>query len=101
MPDEQTARELLAGSGENELAIRNIDLGTVGTVRIQGRGVPGDHGVWLAGNPVAVVLGADDLSAEAMQRIAAWTNLSETTFVVKPTNSGASYRLRIFAPSQA
>ena len=32
------------------------------------------------GNPVAVVLGADGLSDEQMQRIAAWTNLSETTF---------------------
>jgi predicted PhzF superfamily epimerase YddE/YHI9 len=33
-----------------------------------------------------------------MQRIAAWTNLSETTFVLPPTAAGASYRLRIFTP---
>ena len=33
-----------------------------------------------------------------MQRIAGWTNLSETTFVLKPTVSGADYRLRIFTP---
>jgi PhzF family phenazine biosynthesis protein len=33
------------------------------------------------GNPVAVVLGADKLDTHEMQQIAAWTNLSETTFV--------------------
>src|SRR3954463_12372360 len=48
------------------------------------------------GNPVAVVIGADGLSAEAMQRIAGWTNLSETTFLLKSTR--ADYRLRIFPP---
>jgi PhzF family phenazine biosynthesis protein len=52
------------------------------------------------GNPVAVVLGADDLSPEQMQRIAAWTNLSETTFVLEPTIPGPAYRLRIFTPVQ-
>jgi PhzF family phenazine biosynthesis protein len=52
----------------------------------------------LYGNPVAVVLDADDLSDERMQRIANWTNLSETTFVLKPTISGPAYRLRIFTP---
>jgi PhzF family phenazine biosynthesis protein len=51
------------------------------------------------GNPVAVVLGTDDLSDEAMQRIANWTNLSETTFVLKPTIAGPAYRLRIFTPT--
>jgi PhzF family phenazine biosynthesis protein len=50
------------------------------------------------GNPVAVVLGADGLSSEQMQRIAAWTNLSETTFVLEPTIAGPAYRLRIFTP---
>ena len=48
------------------------------------------------GNPVAVVLDADGLSPEEMQRIASWTNLSETTFVLPPTAPGADYRLRIF-----
>lgn len=52
------------------------------------------------GNPVAVVLDADDLSSEEMQRIAAWTNLSETTFVLEPTIRGPAYRLRIFTPVQ-
>ena len=51
------------------------------------------------GNPVAVVLEADDIDAEKMQRIAAWTNLSETTFILKPTVPDADYRLRIFTPT--
>src|SRR5215813_7863031 len=50
------------------------------------------------GNPVAVVLDGDTLSSEEMQSIAAWTNLSETTFVCTPTNQPADYRLRIFTP---
>ena len=52
----------------------------------------------LAGNPVAVVLDADGLDDATMQRLAAWTNLSETTFVLPPTSTDASYRLRIFTP---
>lgn len=51
------------------------------------------------GNPVAVVLDGNDLSSEEMQAIANWTNLSETTFVCKPTNSQADYKLRIFTPN--
>jgi len=50
------------------------------------------------GNPVAVVLEADDLSTADMARIAAWTNLSETTFVLAPTVPEADYRPRIFTP---
>jgi PhzF family phenazine biosynthesis protein len=52
------------------------------------------------GNPVAVVIGAESLQTEQMQRIAAWTNLSETTFLLAPTTPGASYKLRIFTPRQ-
>lgn len=52
----------------------------------------------MKGNPVAVVLDAEGLSAATMQQIAAWTNLSETTFVLPPTQTGADYRLRIFTP---
>jgi len=52
------------------------------------------------GNPVAVVIGAGSLETAQMQRIAAWTNLSETTFLLKPTQAGADYRLRIFTPRQ-
>jgi PhzF family phenazine biosynthesis protein len=50
------------------------------------------------GNPVAVVLDGDGLDDAAMQRFARWTNLSETTFVLPPTDSAADYRLRIFTP---
>jgi len=53
-----------------------------------------------AGNPVAVVLEGDGVDDEAMRRFAAWTNLSETTFVLAPTVDGADYRVRIFTPSQ-
>jgi PhzF family phenazine biosynthesis protein len=52
-----------------------------------------------AGNPVAVVLGAEGLSTEEMQRFARWTNLSETTFVLPPTTEDADYRVRIFTPA--
>ncbi|MCK7595255.1 PhzF family phenazine biosynthesis protein [Pseudomarimonas salicorniae] len=54
----------------------------------------------MRGNPVAVVLDARGLDGEAMQRIAAWTNLSETTFVLPPESAEASYRVRIFTPMQ-
>jgi len=50
------------------------------------------------GNPVAVVIGADGLDTHTMQRIACWTNLSETTFLLK--SEAADYRLRIFTPRQ-
>jgi PhzF family phenazine biosynthesis protein len=52
------------------------------------------------GNPVAVVIGAEGLDTAQMQRIAHWTNLSETTFLLKPTLPGADYWLRIFTPRQ-
>jgi PhzF family phenazine biosynthesis protein len=51
-----------------------------------------------SGNPVAVVLDAEGLSGEEMQRFARWTNLSETTFVLPPSDPGADYRVRIFTP---
>lgn len=54
----------------------------------------------FGGNPVAVVLDAEHLSPADMQRIARWTNLSETTFVLPPSQSDASYRVRIFTPRQ-
>lgn len=51
------------------------------------------------GNPVAVFFDADDLSSQQMLQMANWTNLSETTFVLKPTVPEASYKLRIFTPA--
>ena len=50
------------------------------------------------GNPLAVVLDGSGLDDTAMQRFAQWTNLSETTFILPPTQSTADYRLRIFTP---
>jgi PhzF family phenazine biosynthesis protein len=52
------------------------------------------------GNPVAVVLAADGLSDDEMQRFAHWTNLSETTFVLPPRDAGADYRVRIFTTAR-
>jgi PhzF family phenazine biosynthesis protein len=50
------------------------------------------------GNPLAVVADADDLADDEMARFARWTNLSETTFLLQPTQAGADYRVRIFTP---
>ncbi len=50
------------------------------------------------GNPVAVALDAAELDDDTMLRVARWTNLSETTFVLPPSNPDADYRLRIFTP---
>ncbi|WP_194274011.1 PhzF family phenazine biosynthesis protein [Variovorax paradoxus] len=50
------------------------------------------------GNPLAVVLDGQDLDDAAMQRFARWTNLSETTFLLPPTDATADYRVRIFTP---
>ena len=54
----------------------------------------------LYGNPVAVILDAEGLSSAEMQQIAQWTNLSETTFVLPPTEDGADYQVRIFTPTE-
>lgn len=50
----------------------------------------------FAGNPLAVVLDADGLSTEDMQRFTRWMNLSEATFLLPPTRPEADYRVRIF-----
>ncbi|MBW8745509.1 MAG: PhzF family phenazine biosynthesis protein [Sphingomonas sp.] len=50
----------------------------------------------FAGNPLAVIAGGIDLDTTEMQRIAHWLNLSETTFLLPPTEAGADYRVRIF-----
>ena len=54
----------------------------------------------LKGNPLAVVHGADGLSAARMQEFARWTNLSETTFLLEPEDAQADYRVRIFTPER-
>ncbi|WP_394790076.1 PhzF family phenazine biosynthesis protein [Rhodoferax sp.] len=54
------------------------------------------------GNPLAVVMDGTGLSDAEMQRFASWTNLSETTFLLPPSDAGraagADYRVRIFDP---
>ncbi len=52
------------------------------------------------GNSLAVVLDAEGLTSEQMQKIATWTNLVETTFVLPPTEANADYRVRIFTPQR-
>ncbi|MBZ3930405.1 PhzF family phenazine biosynthesis protein [Xanthomonas citri] len=53
-----------------------------------------------SGNPLAVVLDAQGLDDAAMQAIARWTKLPETTFVVPVENAHSSYRLRMFSPQK-
>ncbi|MDP9407063.1 MAG: PhzF family phenazine biosynthesis isomerase, partial [Actinomycetota bacterium] len=53
----------------------------------------------FAGNPLAVVLDADDLPGSAMQALASEFNLSETVFPLAPEAVGADYRVRIFTPA--
>ena len=53
----------------------------------------------LLGNPLAVVHDAKGLSEAQMAALARWTNLSETTFLLPPTEPGADYYVRIFTPA--
>src|SRR5690606_36127320 len=53
-----------------------------------------------AGNPLAVVLDATGLDDVAMQAIARWTRLPETTFLFPPRQPGASYAIRMFSPKR-
>jgi len=50
----------------------------------------------FSGNPLAVITSTGEPDIEAMQRIARWLNLSETTFLLPPTDPEADYRVRIF-----
>ncbi|WP_294228406.1 PhzF family phenazine biosynthesis protein [uncultured Shimia sp.] len=52
------------------------------------------------GNPLAVVADAERLEQTQMAQLAHWTNLSETCFLLHPTDDGADYRVRIFTPLQ-
>ncbi|WP_315810600.1 PhzF family phenazine biosynthesis protein [Bradyrhizobium sp. SZCCHNR3107] len=56
--------------------------------------------VAFKGNPLAVIAEADGLDDAAMQAIANWTNLSETTFLSRAQNPGADYHVRIFTPQR-
>ena len=52
------------------------------------------------GNPLAVVLDGEGLTDAQMQHFCNWTNLSEATFLLPPTQPGADYRVRIFCPGR-
>jgi hypothetical protein len=52
----------------------------------------------LSGNPLAVVHAAEGLDDARMAALARWTHLSETTFLLPPTDPDADYRVRIFTP---
>jgi trans-2,3-dihydro-3-hydroxyanthranilate isomerase len=52
----------------------------------------------FAGNPLAVVFDADELTTEQCQALAFEFHLSETSFICAPTEPGADYRVRIFTP---
>ena len=52
------------------------------------------------GNPLAVVADAERLDQTQMAQLAHWTNLSETCFLLHPTDDAADYRVRIFTPLQ-
>ncbi|MBO9474427.1 PhzF family phenazine biosynthesis protein [Shimia sp. R10_1] len=52
------------------------------------------------GNPLAVVSNAAALSSAQMAQLAHWTNLSETSFLLPPSEPSADYRVRIFTPLQ-
>src|SRR5499427_5005141 len=52
----------------------------------------------LGGNPLAVVHSAEGLNEAQMAALARWTNLSETTFLLPPTDPSADYYVRIFTP---
>jgi len=54
----------------------------------------------FSGNPLAVVLDGEGLSTSEMQQITDWTNLSEATFLLPPTDLAADYRVRIFCPGR-
>ncbi|WOD09983.1 PhzF family phenazine biosynthesis protein [Pseudomonas sp. NyZ704] len=54
----------------------------------------------LQGNALAVVSNADALTEDQMAAFARWTNLSETTFLLRPTSPDADYRVRIFTPQR-
>jgi PhzF family phenazine biosynthesis protein len=54
----------------------------------------------LKGNPLAVVIDGDGLDEATMRTMARWTNLSETAFLLTPTQPGADYRVRIFTPQR-
>ncbi len=87
-----TAFALAAGSGA--LA---ADASQLGAKQLAFRQVDVFSPEPFRGNPLAVVIAADGLTDEQMKLFSKWTNLSETTFLLRPTNPMADYRVRIFS----
>lgn len=54
----------------------------------------------FTGNPVAVVHESEGITTDQMLRFTDWTNLSEATFLLPPTDTSADYRVRIFCPGR-
>jgi PhzF family phenazine biosynthesis protein len=52
------------------------------------------------GNALGVILDSEELTTDEMQEFAAWTNFSETTFLLPPTEEGADFKVRIFTPTR-
>lgn len=52
------------------------------------------------GNPLGVVIDGDNWNSEQMQKFAKWSDIVETTYVLKPTNPSADYKVRIFMPNK-
>jgi trans-2,3-dihydro-3-hydroxyanthranilate isomerase len=67
-------------------------------MRLQFQTVDVFTGTQFVGNPLAVVLNAEGLSAGQMQAIAAEFNLAETTFVLPPRDATHTANVRIFTP---
>jgi trans-2,3-dihydro-3-hydroxyanthranilate isomerase len=67
-------------------------------MRLQFQTVDVFTGTQFVGNPLAVVLNAEGLSAGQMQAIAAEFNLAETTFVLPPRDATHTAEVRIFTP---
>ena len=84
----QVLRETMEGAVDDALSLRRFSQVDVFTA------VP------LKGNPLAVVVDAEGLSDAEMQAFARWTNLSETTFLLPPTQPEADYRVRIFTTAR-
>jgi flagellar motor protein MotB len=75
---------LLAGYGENGLALRNIPLGNSGTVGVRGSGIPPQHTVWLAGSPIPV----DERGRFAAEAILPSGTSTVEVAVLDPSGSG-------------
>jgi trans-2,3-dihydro-3-hydroxyanthranilate isomerase len=67
-------------------------------MRLQFQTVDVFTGTHFLGNPLAVVLNAEGLSAGQMQAIAAEFNLAETTFILPPKDPAHTAEVRIFNP---